>query len=161
MRLLLSMVLALVAVTALLPVLQRLGERDGAPASVVPSSTSRAQQGSPAETATPAEETRTETGYLYIWRDKEGVHIESLPPPEGVQVEVIPFERSVAVGEPPTDAARAKTASVTDESLPSSEVNPMSVYTPEGFEELLEHIDRTAGELKAREELLESLQDEL
>lgn len=160
MRLLFSMILALVAVTALVPVLQGLVGRDSAPLSLTSNATSRPQRDSTPETAVPAK-TTTETGYLYIWRDKDGVHIESVPPPEGVQVERMPFERSVVIEEPPTATVDPETMAVTDGLLSSPDFTPMSIYTPEGFEQLLEHIDKTADELEAREELLESLQDDL
>ena len=159
MRLLLSMVLALIAVTVMLPVLQRLDEVD-LPTTLPrhPGSTTPGQSAGAPETSLPIQQPRTETSYLYIWRDQKGVHIESAPPPEGVQVETMPFERSILI-EPPADAETA--APLAGEAPPVSGFDPTSVYTPEGFEQLLKHIDRTAGQLRAREELLESLHEEL
>jgi hypothetical protein len=160
-RLLFSMILALVAVTALVPVLRGLVERDTVPLSLKPDSTGRSHGDSISETDIPPIETKTETGYLYIWRDKDGVHIESVQPPEGVQAELVPFERSVVVEQAPAETDVPHSPAAIDGSLSDPGRTPISVYTPEGFEQLLEHIDRTADQLKAREELLESLQNDL
>ncbi len=94
-------------------------------------------------------------GALYIWRDERGVtQIRSEPPPQSVQPQVVPFERKPARSETP--GAEAVT-----EATPREPKSPLSVYTPEGMEDLMEQVEETARQLDERNQRLEELSKQL
>lgn len=100
-----------------------------------------------------------EHGRIYKWRDaRGGIHITSEPPPENVQAVIIPFERErSAKADKATNSTKAMTKAVPAVS-PSA---LMSVYTPEGFENLLDRIEATALKLRERSRHLEALEKQL
>ena len=115
----------------------------------------------PADRSSPAvanEKTPPRKGALYIWRDERGVtQIRSEPPPGSVEAQVLPFERRIARadgdGAPQDTAAKAPTAQ--DLGL------PLSVYSPEGFEALMQRVEETAKQLEQRNRRVEDLAEQL
>lgn len=105
--------------------------------------------------------TRDETSpaevQVYRWRDASGtLHIESRPPPAGTQAEVLTFrgQKRPPVAEPASSDER--------QSRPSDPVRqPLSVYTPDGLDQLLDRLDQTIEQMDERRSMMEELQKDL
>jgi hypothetical protein len=106
---------------------------------------------SPQPTATP------DRGAMYIWRDSRGVtHIESHVPPDSVQAEVIRFERRSK------DRDTVASGATTTEAAPGVRPeNPLSVYTVEGFEALMQQVEEMAQRLEQRNQRVKELSEQL
>ena len=99
-------------------------------------------------------------GYIYRWRDANGtIHIQSTPPPPDRQAEKIAYDKA----QPPPAAEQKQARAETDDrpSVRDRVSNPLSVYTPEGFEKLLETVEETATRLKQRDQVLDKLSKDL
>jgi len=109
-----------------------------------------------------------EHGRMYKWRDaRGGIHIATEPPPKNVQAVIIPFVRERA-GKPADKAAGTTKASTKASTGAMPALAPLlspsallSVYTPEGFENLLDRVEETARKLHERSSQLESLEKQL
>ena len=103
------------------------------------------------------EEQAVQSGTIYRWRDANGtLHLESKPPPSGVQFDTIDYTHRV---EPPVSESGSETAAEDGKGTLSS--SPVSVYTPEGITELMERVDETAKRMNERDQLLNELEGEL
>ena len=106
----------------------------------------------------PSGEASETVGYLYRWRDADGtIHIQSKPPGPDVQATKITYRRQKV--EKVEDQAKVTTP-------PASKqhgllAQPLSVYTPEGFEQLLDAVDETASKLQDRNQILDKLNQDL
>ena len=100
-------------------------------------------------------------GRLYRWRDASGsFHYQTEPPPAEVRADVIPFVRRQAVAaqnSPPSPPSPADGAPDLGDALPAA----LSVYTPEGFDDLMQRVEETAVKLRDRDQYLETLADQL
>jgi len=101
-------------------------------------------------------------GRLYRWRDASGsFHYQTEPPPADVRADVIPFVRrqAVAAQNSPPLPLPLPTDDAPDiiDALPGA----LSVYTPEGFDDLMRRVEETAVKLRDREQYLETLADQL
>lgn len=97
-------------------------------------------------------------GRLYRWRDERGaVHFQTDPPPAGVRVDVIPFVRQQPRAAPAPQASAVDTVADIAESLPAA----LSVYTPEGFDDLMRRVEETAFKLRDRNQYIEALKKQL
>lgn len=107
-----------------------------------------------------------EHGRIYKWRDaRGGIHIATEPPPENVQATIIPFVRA-RPAKPAAVATNATKSSTKSSSklmpgVPQSPSALLSVYTPEGFENLLDRVEETALKLRERSSQLEALEKQL
>ena len=104
---------------------------------------------------------QTERVTVHRWVDRNGtVHYESKPPPRGVSSQALVFE-----GRRQRDPAPAAAQEPARAPAPVSETsladNPYAVYTPEGFEELMQHVDDTIKRLGERKETFEQLKEAL
>ena len=97
-------------------------------------------------------------GQLYRWRDSRGaIHYQTDSPPPGVQADVIRFVREQAIV---NDAAPAPMhGAIPDivESLPGL----LSVYTPDGFDDLIRRVEDTARTLRDRNVEIQKLEEQL
>ena len=99
-----------------------------------------------------------EHGRLYRWRDPGGaIHFQTDPPPADVQAQIIPFVRRQSVALPAVALQPVDTAPDILDALPAA----LSVYTPAGFDELLQQVEETAVKLRDRNEYLETLEKQL
>ncbi|MCU0934869.1 MAG: DUF4124 domain-containing protein [Gammaproteobacteria bacterium] len=101
---------------------------------------------------------------LYRWRDGRGtVHLTSRPPPAGVPVEVIPLGAAAAAPAPaPPAATAAETPSRASAASPADLAGrPLDVYTPQGFQELVERLGEARRRMEERDRVLDRLQREL
>ena len=157
MKFLLSMILAIAVLGAsVYHLLGRLGGT-GEQQTVLPSGLSKNQSDAAEEENATA---KTQTGTLYRWRDADGtVHIESSPPPAGVEFEAITYQGQT--GETNADAAPQTTINSSADAQEKRLDPPLSVYTPEGINELMDQVDQTAKQMGERDKLLEVLQDDL
>lgn len=93
-------------------------------------------------------------GRFYRWRDASGhIHYSSAPPPAAVVAEAISFVRRVPVPESVAGSTPGTTA--TDRNFELS--GPFSVYTPDGFSDLMDEVERTSKQLEARDRQLETM----
>lgn len=111
----------------------------------------------PRDQGTPA---KKEHGRIYKWRDaRGGIHIATEPPPADIQAVIIPFVREHVAR--PTDHVTSA-AQVNNKAVPAGSPSALlSVYTPEGFEDLLERVEETALKLRERNGQLKALEDQL
>ena len=94
-------------------------------------------------------------GQLYRWRDKNGaIHIQNIPPPPSVTATRIPFAQSMQWDTDSVDADHSI-------ALVPAAANPLSVYTPEGFGDLMQRLQDTAGALHEKNREFESLKEQL
>ena len=111
------------------------------------------------DNAAEEEEQVVRSGTMYRWRDPNGtLHIESEPPPSGVKSEAIEYT-SVVERTPAETPEEQTTGGSSTKGEPSKD--PLSVYTPEGFSELLDRVDETAKRIDERDQLLKDLEGEL
>lgn len=103
-----------------------------------------------------------EQGKLYRWRADDGViHIESTPPPDEVEYEVITY----AVEPPAAAGSRGRPKDQTPapwqpgDSFPTG--SPLAVYSPEGIMALVNRVDEIARRLDERRRLLAELQRQM
>jgi len=99
-------------------------------------------------------------GFLYRWRDAAGtIHIQSTPPAPDQPATKIAFDRTKQreAENPEPVGAGARTSSSVRKRL----AHPLSVYTPEGFEQLLKDVDATAARLQHRDQTLDRLREDL
>jgi len=105
----------------------------------------------------PSEASKT-VGYLYRWRDANGtIHIQSKPPGPDQQATKITYQKQRI--EKVEDQGKVTTP-------PASEqhgllAKPLAVYSPEGFEQLLDAVEETASKLQGRNQVLENLNKDL
>ncbi|MCC7413134.1 MAG: DUF4124 domain-containing protein [Gammaproteobacteria bacterium] len=101
---------------------------------------------------------RAVAGRLYRWRDTDGTLFISSDPPTGVTgVEHIIYSRTPATPDPgPSGPTTANTA-------PAGRLTaaPLRVYTPAGFEAVLDEAARVGKEFQARDGLLDEMLDAL
>ena len=103
------------------------------------------------------EEQAVRSGTLYRWKDANGtLHIESKPPPSGVEYETIGY--TTKVEHPVAESTVETTPSDTTGRLPDS---PLSVYTTGGITELMERANKTAKRIDERDQLLNELEKKL
>ncbi len=166
MRLLLGLIMSLAVGAVLLVVLMDKSKQqafvDPSPTKAVPKQAPtiiRAKTGEAVQL--PAESSLTETkGYLYRWRDADGtIHFQSAPPDPELQTTKIPYDKQKIEPLPPTvrDNTPAQDASPRYDQTS----NPLSVYTPEGINQLLDQVDETAARLKQRNQELDRLRQDL
>ena len=99
-----------------------------------------------------------EHGRLYRWRDPGGsIHFQTDPPPADVQAQIIPFVRRQSVAQPALAPQPVDSAPDILDALPAA----LSVYTPAGFDELLQQVEETAVKLRDRNEYLDTLEKQL
>ncbi len=104
-----------------------------------------------------AKDQAVRSGIIYRWRDANGtLHIESKPPPSGVQFETIDYTTQV---EPPASESAVETTP--NDAKGRLTGSPLSVYTPEGITELMERAEETAKRINERDQLLNELEGEL
>ena len=161
MKLLFSIVLLGVVLAVAVPLLKRVQEAasgggaslDGLPA---PPSFEQTAEEAP------------EIGTMYRWKDANGtLHIESAPPPVGTEVEVIAFtkdastvtEKSLDEADPSAGQAAPTGASATPS--PTLVRDPLSVYSGDGIDELLQRVDDTAKQLQERKKTFDELKEQL
>ena len=160
---LLVAVVALVLFAQRLPTAGRATESAANPGAITRTIDARSTQGagSRGEAAPPVLPAR---GRLYRWRDASGsFHYQTEPPPADVQADVIPFVRRQAV------AAQDSPPLPLPSPLPMDDVpdlidalpGALSVYTPEGFDDLMRQVEETAVKLRDRDQYLETLADQL
>ncbi len=99
---------------------------------------------------------------IYRWRDdRGGIHLTSQPPPAGVPVDVIPIGGATS---PPPAPARAPEGEPRPPPSPRAADlagRPLEVYTPQGFQELVERLGDTRRAMEERDRILDQLQREL
>ncbi|MGI9336309.1 MAG: hypothetical protein ACR2RL_24430 [Gammaproteobacteria bacterium] len=119
----------------------------------------RRVQQAPSGQAAPGEPTARVT--VHRWVDRNGtVHYETAPPPAGVRSQALVFEGR-RQPEPTDTVVPGPPALPAPESDTSLADNPYSVYTPEGFEELMQRVDETVKRLGERRETYEKLKQSL
>ena len=99
-------------------------------------------------------------GYIYRWRDANGtIHIQSTPPPPDRQAVKIAYDKA----EPPqpTEHKQVQAEAKDRPSVRDRVSNPLTVYTPEGFEKLLDAVEETAARLEQRDQVLDKLRKDL
>ena len=153
----------LLGLLALLAIVQRvpIDEHDTAPVAK-PAPVAAAIDTRVGQDALPRVRTRpprpADNGRLYRWRDPGGaIHFQTDPPPADVQAQVIPFVRRQSVAVPALAPQPVDTAPDILDALPAA----LSVYTPAGFDELLQQVEETAVKLRDRNEYLETLEKQL
>lgn len=112
-------------------------------------------------------------GHMYKWRDSSGsIRYQSDPPPSNVQAQVIPFTRKaakdrddgqgqalvVSATSPGLSAARPLGA---ETDLKGALSGALSVYTPEGFDALIQRVEEIAVKLHERNQSILSLEKQL
>jgi len=165
MKLFWSLVLALIALGVALPFLDRVAEQAGAVAPEGRAPTA------PADRSDFLDGAERKTGELYRWRDARGtLHIESAPPPPGIEAEVLRYDVPA-----PVDGARARAPGLsTEPGVPAdpgadpgagrrSDLgdHPLRAYTPDGLEALLDEAAETSRQLEERNRTLEALEGAL
>ena len=91
---------------------------------------------------------------FYRWRDATGhIHFSSTPPPVSVVAEEIPFVREVPVPEALADPLPGAIA--TGRGLDWA--GPLSVYTPDGFADLMDDVEETTKRLEERDQQLDDM----
>ncbi len=167
MRLLLSLVMSLAVGAFVLVIFLGRGERNdlkqpSAPVSVIPKLTPSETQAQSIQkldstSLSPDEASKTE-GYLYRWRDANGtIHIQSKPPGPELQATRITYQKQKVE----KVEAQAKVTPPPASKQHGLLAKPLSVYTPEGFEQLLDTVEETADKLQDRNQVLEKLSKDL
>ena len=155
MKLLWSMIVTVVVLSLAVPaLLKRIGPHEDA----APNPAGSWLKGLPLmDEGSDVEEQAVRSGSIHRWRDANGtLHLESKPPPAGVQFETIDYTTQVEV--PVSESAPETALGDAKGNLPNS---PVSVYTPEGITELMERVDETAKRINERDQLLNELEGEL
>jgi hypothetical protein len=99
----------------------------------------------------------TET-HVYRWRDAAGtLHIESGPPPQGVVAERLTLHGEKKTKIPVDSADNPTTLTRGTNSL----TNPASVYGPEGFEQLLQSLDKTVKSMDQQRAVMKEIEKDL
>ena len=164
MKLLWSMIISVAVLALVVPYVLRDRSYGGADSPIaaiqkqftLPSETLQEPEVSPAD---------GEVGRLYRWRDANGtLHLESNPPSDGSPYETITYTKPIPEeSEEATDTGHEQPQKMPEDIPAAQELldNPLKVYTPEGFDQLLEQVDKTAQQLNERDRLLETLGDDL
>ena len=164
MRWLLGLISMVVVLVLAVPLLKKLDERMLTPLSDQQSQraarkpTASASKPATCSISSSATSTTSASIELYRWVDAEGtIHYEMQPPPDGrAQILTVPIEPDEThSGVQQQRSARSGGASGLLDS------SPMSVYTPQGQEELMRRLDQTLDALGERQELMQDLKKDL
>lgn len=114
--------------------------------------------------AAPGDAPAAASAALYRWRDSRGgIHLTSQPPPAGTPVDVIPI--GGAVSPPPAAASERTLSEAARAPSPTAPANlagrPLDVYTPQGFQELVERLGDTRRQMEERDRIFEQMQRDL
>jgi hypothetical protein len=94
---------------------------------------------------------------VYRWRDAKGtLHLESAPPPMGVEHEVLTMR-----GEKRVEVERDGSGSAAGSEATDLGSNPLSVYTPAGSDELMKRLDDTLERMQEQQHQMQELEQQL
>lgn len=160
MKLILPLVVLLILLTLAVPALEGLNTIAGRRAAEAPEPLEGAARGEDASATSEASTKVERDGVIYRWRDADGtLHIETNPPPAGVRHDTIEYRRTV---DAPAGSVPAAVPAQPEPQAPRGGATmPFGVYSREGMRELMEKVDETAREIEARDELMESLREQL
>jgi hypothetical protein len=157
-RWILSLLALLTALGASMALLERL--RDGPDALPQPASSPQTTPQPARSGAATAPVDASAPIIVYRWRDARGtIHYESRPPADGVYAEVIEIRaRDVA---PEEVMAPEQVAGRQPPGAPTPDRGPLSVYSTQGMEELMERLDGTLRGLDERARTMRELEKDL